>query len=592
MEFRVLGPLEVSAAGQSLPLGGPKQRAILALLVLRANTVVPRERLIDDVWGEEPPAEVDASLRVYVARLRKILAAGNGAAPSLESFRSGYLLRVAPDTIDLNRFESLLTSGEEALAAGRAAEASAKLSEALGLWRGPALVDLAEEDWVQRETMRLEQLRLRALAERIEADLATGRHVEIVAELEALVGSDPSRERFVGQLMLALYRSGRQPEALQAYAETRRALHEGFGLDPTRGLRDLERRILVQDPELDVAIPEAVPQPTSRRRRAAGVSLAVGLVGVLVAGAALLGGSDERTAAPPKPLALSGNSVVAIDPSGAVTGEVALGGRPSGIAVGGGSVWVGNRDDETLLRIDPRTRTVVRTIGLSIVPSGIAVGAGSVWVVSEAGDAVMQVDIGTSDVIAKIELRGTRGNCCKPQIAFARGAVWVSYWRVLARIDPSAQKAVLTPFRELVSIASTANALWAIVGTEGNRLQRLEPLGEPIRLDALGATRDVGTGGIAVTDRAVWLAWEGGGLARIDADTNRVTASLSQGRRIGGVAAGAGALWIVARDGTVVRADPRTGRVVRTISLGVYAPYSHDTIAVGAGALWVTALQR
>src|SRR2546425_2907919 len=245
MEYRVLGPLEVRDGERSLPLAGAKQRALLALLLVKANHVVSRERLIDELWGEQPPETAVQSLQVYVSRLRKLL-----PPDTLVTRPPGYLLEVASDELDLQRFERLLADGHEALAQGDPERASAVLHEALALWRGPALAEFAFEPFAQAEIGRLEDLRLAAVEERIEADLALGRHADLIGELEALIAENPHRERLRGELMLALYRSGRQAEALEAYQAARRALVEELGIDPGSALEQLQRQILNQDPAL------------------------------------------------------------------------------------------------------------------------------------------------------------------------------------------------------------------------------------------------------------------------------------------------------------------------------------------------------
>src|SRR2546428_2599122 len=251
MEFRILGPLEVVDEGRSLPLGGLRQRALLAILLLHRNEVVATARLMDELWGEKPPATGAKTVHVYVSRLRKTLGEG-----ILLSRPPGYLLRLEPGQLDLDRFEAFF---EEARKSDRAGGAAAKLREALSFWRGPPLADFAYESFAQNEIASLEERRLGALEERIEADLALGRHAELVSELEALAARHPLRERLRGQLMLALYRSGRQAEALEVYQDTRRVLVEELGIEPTRAVHDLERAILVQDPALDMR-PRAEPE--------------------------------------------------------------------------------------------------------------------------------------------------------------------------------------------------------------------------------------------------------------------------------------------------------------------------------------------
>jgi DNA-binding SARP family transcriptional activator len=259
VEFRILGPLEARDGGREVPLGGPKQRALLAALLLRANEVVPSDRLIDDVWGEDSPEDAAAALRVNVSRLRKAL-----PHDVLTTRSPGYVLRVEPDALDLQRFERLVDEGRTLLARGLAADSSERLRDALSLWRGPALADFAYESFAQAAIARLEEIKLSANELRIEADLALARHDELVGELEALVAEHPLRERLRTQLMTALYRSGRQAEALGAYQDARRALVDGLGIEPSTALQELERAILRQDPELEAPTPRPARQVTER----------------------------------------------------------------------------------------------------------------------------------------------------------------------------------------------------------------------------------------------------------------------------------------------------------------------------------------
>ena len=250
MEFRILGPLEVWDEGGEVSLGGAKPRALLAVLLLHPNEVVPADRLIDDLWGEDSPEDAAAALRVNVSRLRKAL-----PQDVLTTRSPGYVIRVEPDELDLHRFERLVDEGRSLLARGLAADASERLRDALSLWRGPALADFAYESFAQAAIARLEEIRLAAVELRIDADLALGRHDELVGELEALVAEHPLRERLRRYLMTALYRSGRQAEALDAYQDARRALVDELGIDPSPALQELERAILRQDPALDVEAP-------------------------------------------------------------------------------------------------------------------------------------------------------------------------------------------------------------------------------------------------------------------------------------------------------------------------------------------------
>ena len=265
MDFRILGPLEALDGGQQVPLGGSKLRAVLALLLLHPNETLSSDRLIDELWGEEPPASAAKALQVHVSRLRKALAGeGGGDGGDVVVTRpGGYQLQIDLEQLDAHRFERLLAEGNGELAADRPERALAALDEAVSLWRGPPLADLAYEPFVQAETARLDDLRVAAFEQLIEAKLALGRHVEVVGQLEALIDEHPFRERLHGQLMLALYRADRQADALQAYQEARRKLVEELGIEPGERLRELERAILAQDPALaqPAALPEAEPPP-------------------------------------------------------------------------------------------------------------------------------------------------------------------------------------------------------------------------------------------------------------------------------------------------------------------------------------------
>jgi WD40 repeat protein/DNA-binding SARP family transcriptional activator/energy-coupling factor transporter ATP-binding protein EcfA2 len=250
LRFRILGPLAAFADEDPLQIGGPKQRALLALLLLSANRVVPRESLLAELFYELSPDSADHALRNQVSRLRKVLAAAGAEPPRLVARPPGYLLRVEPGELDLEQFEGLVADGREALANADPAAAARSLRGAEALWSGRALADLDLEGLVRVEIERLEELRLAAVEERIDAELALGRQRELVGELEALCGEHPYRERFRAQLMLALYRSGRQAEGLEVYRRTRALFDDELGLVPGVELQELERAILVQDPVL------------------------------------------------------------------------------------------------------------------------------------------------------------------------------------------------------------------------------------------------------------------------------------------------------------------------------------------------------
>jgi WD40 repeat protein/DNA-binding SARP family transcriptional activator len=253
-EFRVLGPLEVWVHGRPVRLAGERQRTLLALFLLQPNEVVSADRLIEGLFGGERSEGASNALQVAISRLRRVLSSSEADAGAMLVTRSqGYELRVEPGRIDAVQFELLVAEGRGALAVGDARLAARRLHDALALWRGPPLADLSDADVLQREIRRLEELRLAALSDRVEADLALGASAELVGELVALLEAHPRSERLCRQLMLALYRAGRQADALEVYRSVRRQLHGELGLEPGRELRDLERAILRQDRDLDIA---------------------------------------------------------------------------------------------------------------------------------------------------------------------------------------------------------------------------------------------------------------------------------------------------------------------------------------------------
>jgi WD40 repeat protein/DNA-binding SARP family transcriptional activator len=265
LEFRILGPLSVRVDGSPVPLGGPKQRALLALLLLNANRVVSRDRLVAELFPEQSVNSADHALRNHVSRLRRVFAPVGSDEPRIAARSPGYLLRVEPGELDLERFEQLLAEGREALGAGRTASAAASLRAAEQLWEGRPFADLEFEPFGRLEVERLEELRLAAVEERIDAELALGRQLALVPELETLAAEHPYREHFRAQLMLALYRSGRQAEGLAVYQQTRTLLSDELGLEPGTELQELQRAILVQDAALTPAADEDGHGPAAFR---------------------------------------------------------------------------------------------------------------------------------------------------------------------------------------------------------------------------------------------------------------------------------------------------------------------------------------
>jgi DNA-binding SARP family transcriptional activator len=264
MDYRILGPIEAFDRGRQLPLGGARQRAVLALLLLHGNETLTRDVIVDELWGESPPPTAAKVLQNCVSALRKEL-----PPDTIRTVAGAYGLALEADELDRDRFERLVAEGRAALGTGDHAEALDQFRRALGLWRGAPLSDLSYERFAQDEIKRLEELHIGALEDRVEAELALGRHDELVPELEALVTRHPLRERLRAQLMLALYRAGRQAEALEQYRAARRTLLAELGIEPGRALRELEHAILEQDPAIDIAARQRQKQAARPGRAAA-----------------------------------------------------------------------------------------------------------------------------------------------------------------------------------------------------------------------------------------------------------------------------------------------------------------------------------
>jgi DNA-binding SARP family transcriptional activator len=617
MEFRLLGPLEVVDAGRSVAMGGGKRRSLLAVLLLHPNQVVSAERLIDQLWGERPPATAAKSLHVYVSQLRKELApAGDGANGGVLLTRgNGYVARVGPGDLDTLRFEALVADGRRALAGGDPARASAKLAQAVAVWRGPPLADFAYEPFAQPEIARLEELRLVALEARIEAELALSRHAGLVGELEGLVAEHPMRERLRGQLMLALYRCGRQAEALETYRDGRALLVSELGLDPGPELRALEAGILAQSPELappperrphgppptppeagtaPPPHPEAGRKPARRRLSPAWVIAACSAV--LLAAAALVAlaerGEDVTPATRPA-LDLAANSIAAVDPAtGAPRLALPLPGRPADLTAAGDTVWVVTVDSAALTAIDTRTRSIARTVPLRGKPSAVAAGAGAVWVADGSRGVLARVEPGYEQVSARIRFRdGRPAGAGAAAVAVGRGAVWVvDGTSRLARVDPASGRVkAIDAGRPLRDVAVGAGAVWA-VSTKVPSLLRFDPatgrVTDRLPIVARGGEDAPFPVGLAVTPDAVWiLNTNTATVTRVDPRTNGIVATIPIGvdRVPNEIAAVGRTAWIANDDGTLSRLETG-GRGPRSVWVGE----SLRKVAVTASRIWVT----
>jgi len=596
MDFRILGPLTVADDDHELPLGGGKQRALLALLLTHPNEVLSSDRLIDDLWGAEAPPTAAKMLQNYVSGLRRALGT-NGLGTALETRGSGYLLRVRPGERDLDRFEELLERARTGLA--KDPETAAELlREALGLWRGPPLSEFAYERFAQEEIARLEELRLEAIEERIEADLAVGRHAELVAELGRLVHEHPFRERLRAQLMLALYRSGRQADALASYRDARRALAEELGLEPSRELRELERAILAQDDKLQA------PIRARRVRRRGQIAILAG-GGVLLASAvaaAVIALSSGGGAASIR--LLSPNSVGQIDPrTGDIVGRVPVPGGPSRVALAGDDLWVGSDRSRTLSRIDTRTHAVARVVAPGSFPTDVAIGDGGVWVVDGVNARLLKVSPGYGSVARRVILDRDRAQTYLPEnrsvldnpwsVAAGLGGVWVTDGSSrLVRIDPAAGRVGdrIDVSHRLNGVAVGEGAVWTIGGRAAT-VSRVDPRTGRVtdRIPIVSRPRRRSPYPIAIEARggSVWvLDANVARVTRIDARERGVTATIPIGvdRRPLRLAVGSTAAWVANGDGTLSRIDVDTNAVTTTaVGQGLL------DVAVGRGGIWVSA---
>jgi DNA-binding SARP family transcriptional activator/streptogramin lyase len=554
LSFRLLGRLEACDDDVELDLGPRKQRAVLALLLLSANRVVSTERLIDDLWGDSPPSTARATLQVYVAGLRKAL--GDGGA-SLVTRAPGYVLELQPGALDLERFTQLRA---EARGSSDDERRAALLHEALTLWRDVPLPELRAEPFSSAVVAQLDELRLATLEERIDADLALERHGALVTELESLVAEHPYRERLRAQLMLALYRSGRQADALDVYQAGRRVLQDDLGLEPGKGLRDLEAAILRQDDALlpprpvPAAEPEQLPPPHRFSRRAV---VAAGVGGI--AAVALGVGVNTYRSRSSGGTRIGPESVGVLDQgTRQVVHEIPVGFSSPLIAAGEGAVWLVDPNGRTLTKIDPETMAVVRppTRGIPVdgEPTGLAAGAGAVWIALNEGRALSVLEVG-------------------PEFGNVRNRIVLEERGSLFSVSHSS-----------VELAVEDDAVWALERA-GGQVTRIDPAtGRPTLIgDGFGASSS-----IAVNGNAVWL---GGtlGVTKLDLRTGRELESTPvdpvRESASTSIAADADAVWFVGDTSAHVwRFDPLSVAIVGSVAIGP----SPSAVAIPEdGAVWV-----
>jgi len=570
----VLGPVEVRVDGRPVPLGGPKPRALLAVLLLHRNEVVSRDRLIESLWGERPPSSAQASLDTYISRLRSLL-----GVDRIERRPPGYLLRVEPGELDLDRFEALFEEARAAAAAGDLVAAQGRLDDALDLWRGRALADL-EPQHVFVEPELLEERRLLAFEARVDAELGLGGGAELIRRLESLVAANPYRERLIGQLMSCLYRGGRQTEALAVYQACRHRFADEFGIEPGSELRALERRILQQDPALSGNGPAGAEPSTRRRPRARLVLVGIGLVAAAAgvgAGVELAtggaGAASHRLSAP---------AVFELARGGSTLAATSLADSPAAIVSEGGSIWLAVPGAGAVIRVDRRSGRAVDRIPLHGTPSALAAGGGAVWTTGIPGSAIDRIDPSTDGVTLTIPLGGARASA----LAFGLGRLWVADTtdETLLEFDPLSGALRRTFALDLSpnALAVGAGAVWATDYAAG-LVARIDPRSGgsiPIR---------VGTGPVAVAvgGGAVWVANSlDSTVSRIDPISDTVTATNSVGSYPVAIAIDGSSVSVADEDSsTISRLDARTGRLVGTSA----TRGDPTTLTTAGGRVWVGA---
>ena len=586
MRYLILGPLEVRDGETDVALRGGQQRKLLAILLLHSGEAVSSDRLIDELWDGKPPETAAKALQGYVSSLRKQL-----GPETVETVGAGYRLEVAPEDLDAHRFEELLAEARPL----ERAPAAAKLREALALWRGPALADFAYDDFARNEIDRLDELRLVGIERRIDLELALGHHDDLVPELEALVRVHPLRERLRGFLMVALYRSGRQAEALDAFRDARTALRDELGLEPSEELQALQRAILDHDaslaapPRVDLpARAGADGRPIRRRLVHPLVAVAVGLAILGAVAAAFALTRTDKAAAIIAPT----NSVARIDPVRVkLESDQPVGMDPRAIAVGLGRVWVASAANGTVYRLDPATGMLRgQPIGIGGDDlSGLAIGSGSVWVADGNDGTVTRINRrGQVEATILSDARPTVEPAPVFFVAYGSHYVWATRANELLRIDPTTNQVKRLRIATPTGLAAGGGSVWVTTSSDLLRI-------DPARVKKIADQPFAFARAPVYTRGSLWLIADNE-IQRIDPITLKPREVESTGRRgqPASLAAGDGALWVVDfKNGKLTRLTPGSGRtasvrVGMNLSLG-RLPSSNNlsAVAVGGGATWV-----
>ena len=590
MEFRILGPLEIyDEVRGAIPVDAPKERTVLGVLLLHPNEPVSSERLIDEVWGEQPPATATKTLQTYVSHLRRTV-----GADVIETRPPGYVLHLGKDELDAARFRKQTAEARHLAGKGEHKQAAARYDEALALWRGPPLAGTPFESFAANEVEQLTEERLSAQMDMIDCELASGRHAEVVPELETLASRYPLRERLHAQLMLALYRCGRQADALGVYHEARRRLTDELGLDPGSELRELQRAVLSQDPSLDAPAQNRQVVRSSRRRWYA---LAAGLLAALALTTGLAFALDNG---PEARNALAPNSVGFIDAdSGRVTKAFPVANVSGSLVVTNGSVWIGNYRDQTITRVDPTTGRTV-TIPVGAHPAGIASLRRTVWVWT-LERRLIPIDMRFNTLGVPIELaaeaetatprRGVTPAARRAgggRLAAGGGYLWVTLpSTAVIRVDPVHRHRLLT-------IVPDNGAEGAIAYREGSAwvagYDHVFPIaarsGIPDEGIVIGHARDLtfGEGSLWVVSGGRMDLGVAVALRRVDLRGRLVDATIEVDADPVAVTFAGGSIWVASRGKqTVQRVDPVTERVVETIDLGAIP----TALAAGRTGVWV-----
>jgi YVTN family beta-propeller protein len=577
LQFHLLGHLQVLRDVTPVGLGGAQQRAVLAFLLAEQGRAHSVEQIADALWGESPPAGYAATIQTYIFRLREVLEPdrAKGEPPGiLVTEPGGYRLQIDGGVVDAAAFESLLESGESLLAQGRPAEAVAALGSALSLWRGSVLADLADFDFVVRLAGRLEELRLRAVELRTDGELALGLHASKISELTAWTDLYPLREHLQAQRILALYRAGRQADALEAFRQVRRRLMDELGIEPGPELTDLHQSILNQDAGLLVQPAPAAVDPVVQQHRLPASSPARERSGRVVASAAILVvalvmaavGLTMAYSRSSGLRSLPANSLVRIDSHGSFRDAVTLGSALDGVVLTQGAAWVAAPGANTVSKIDLRQQLVVQNTTVDGAPEALATQGSDLWVANSGAGTVKRLNLKTNKVTETV----TVGN--QPSaIAIGEGQVWVVNTAddTVVTIDPSTGSPTGKPIQVGLrpgGIAVGAGVVW--VSNTGD--QTVSPIDAKTR--AVGAPVAVGAGpvGLAVSDSAVWVANSlSQTVSRIDPKTRRVVATIPVGDGPQAITLVRGTPWVANEfDGTVTTLDPKKDRAVKRIRTG------------------------